>query len=48
MSAPQSLIEIVWERPEFWWSPAISRSLDAGIEASGIDKEEIDLYDFYS
>ena len=38
----------VWERPEFWWSPAISRSLDAGLEASGLDKEDIDLYDFYS
>ena len=38
----------VWERPEYWWSPAISRTLDAAIEASGIVKEEIDLYDFYS
>jgi hypothetical protein len=38
----------VWNRPEFWWSPSISRSIDAGLEASGLDKEEIDLYDFYS
>ena len=38
----------VWERQDYWWSPVISRSLDAGIAASGIDKEEIDLYDFYS
>ena len=38
----------VWERPEFWWSPSISRSLDAGLEASGLEKDDIDLFDFYS
>ncbi|RMY54556.1 hypothetical protein D0865_04647 [Hortaea werneckii] len=37
-----------WERPTFWWSPAISRSLDAGLEVSGIKKEDVDLYDLYS
>lgn len=37
-----------WQRPTFWWSPSISRSLDAGIDASGLRKEDIDLYDFYS
>jgi hypothetical protein len=38
----------VWERPEYWWSPSISKSIDAGLEASGLTKDEIDLYDFYS
>ncbi|KAI7534195.1 hypothetical protein KC317_g19028, partial [Hortaea werneckii] len=37
-----------WQRPTFWWSPAISRSLDAGLQVSGIKKEEVDLYDLYS
>ncbi|KAK5116521.1 hypothetical protein LTR85_009146 [Meristemomyces frigidus] len=37
-----------WERPSFWWSPAMSRSLDAGLKASGLRKEEIDIYDLYS
>ncbi|KAK1059650.1 hypothetical protein LTR74_012485 [Friedmanniomyces endolithicus] len=37
-----------WQRPNFWWSPAISRSLDAGIKASGLEKDDIDLFDFYS
>ncbi|KAK3116416.1 hypothetical protein LTR53_003209 [Teratosphaeriaceae sp. CCFEE 6253] len=37
-----------WQRPNFWWSPAISRSLDAGLKASGVAKEDIDLHDFYS
>ncbi|KAK0363229.1 hypothetical protein LTR94_016138 [Friedmanniomyces endolithicus] len=38
----------VWQRPNFWWSPAISRSLDAAMEASCLGKDDIDLYDFYS
>jgi len=37
-----------WERPNYYSSPAIERSLDAGLQVSGLDKEEIDLYDFYS
>ncbi|CAG7940051.1 unnamed protein product [Penicillium nalgiovense] len=37
-----------WERPNFYSSPSISRSLDAAIEVSGLRREEIDLYDFYS
>lgn len=39
---------IVWERPNFYSSPSISRSLDASIQVSGLTKDEIDLYDFYS
>lgn len=42
------LTSIVWERPNFYSSPCISRSLDAGIQVSGLTKDEIDLYDFYS
>lgn len=41
-------LDSVWERPEYWWSPAISLSIDAALEASGLDKEDIDLFDFYS
>ncbi|TVY48711.1 hypothetical protein LOCC1_G001407 [Lachnellula occidentalis] len=37
-----------WERPNFYSSPSISRSLDAGLAASGLNKENIDLFDFYS
>lgn len=37
-----------WRRPDFYSSPAISRSLDAGLEACGLDKADIDAFDFYS
>lgn len=37
-----------WERPDFYSSPAISRSLNAGLLVSGCSKEDIDLFDFYS
>ncbi|KAI4848003.1 hypothetical protein E4T44_00739 [Aureobasidium sp. EXF-8845] len=37
-----------WERPDFHSSPAISRTLDAGLEACGLNKTDIDMYDFYS
>lgn len=42
------LKQVVWKRPNFHSSPSISRSLDAGIQVSGLTKDEIDLYDFYS
>ena len=38
----------VWNRPNFYSSPSISRSLDAGLEASKLTKEDIDVFDFYS
>lgn len=38
----------VWYRTNFYSSPAISRSIDAALDASGLSKDEIDLYDFYS
>ena len=37
-----------WERPNFHSSPAISCTLDAGLEACGLSKADIDIYDFYS
>ena len=37
-----------WKRPNFHSSPAISRTLDAGLEACGLSKADIDIYDFYS
>lgn len=39
---------VVWERPNFYSSPSISRSLDAALEASALTKEDIDVFDFYS
>jgi hypothetical protein len=39
---------IVWERPNFYSSPALSRSLDTGLLVSGLKKDQIDLFDFYS
>ena len=38
----------VWERPNFHSSPSISRSLDVCLHISGLSKEQIDLFDFYS
>ena len=37
-----------WLRPDFHSSPAIARSLDACLRLSGLEKDEIDLFDFYS
>ncbi|KAI9708257.1 MAG: hypothetical protein M1820_004211 [Bogoriella megaspora] len=37
-----------WKRPDYQSSPSISRSLDAGLTNSGLRKEDIDLFDFYS
>lgn len=39
---------LVWRRPNFYTSPAISRSLDAGLAVSGLTTDEIDFFDFYS
>ena len=37
-----------WSRPTFHSSPAISRSLDACLQLSGLGKDQVDLWDFYS
>ncbi|KAF8855344.1 acetyl-CoA acetyltransferase [Acephala macrosclerotiorum] len=37
-----------WERPNFYSSPAISRSLDEALRVSRLGKEQIDIFDFYS
>jgi hypothetical protein len=45
---PIRLTIIVWERPNFYSSPSISKSLDAALEVSHATKDNIDLFDFYS
>ncbi|QRD87573.1 hypothetical protein F9C07_2278969 [Aspergillus flavus] len=40
--------EEVWNRPNFFSSPAISKSLDGCLASSGLTKNDIDLFDFYS
>ncbi|MCJ1449202.1 MAG: hypothetical protein MMC23_009721 [Stictis urceolatum] len=37
-----------WERKCFYESPAISASLDAALQVSGLQAQQIDLFDFYS
>ncbi|KAH9879077.1 hypothetical protein J1614_002512 [Plenodomus biglobosus] len=37
-----------WNRPNFYTSPSISRSIDTSLELSGISKHDIDLVDIYS
>ncbi|KAM5475203.1 hypothetical protein MauCBS54593_001679 [Microsporum audouinii] len=37
-----------WERPNFYSSPSISKSIDAALISSGLSKEDVDLFDFYS
>jgi hypothetical protein len=39
---------LVWERPHFHSSHAISQSLDSALEVSGLTKSDIDCFDFYS
>jgi hypothetical protein len=40
--------EHFWHRPNYYTSPSISRSIDATLDITGITKDDIDLYDFYS
>ena len=40
--------DIVWDRPNFYSSPALTRSLDAALQASNLTAAEIEIYDFYS
>ncbi|RMZ90602.1 hypothetical protein DV736_g2164, partial [Chaetothyriales sp. CBS 134916] len=37
-----------WLRPTFYSSPAISQSLNAGLAVSGLSRDDIDIFDFYS
>ncbi|KAF2084822.1 hypothetical protein K490DRAFT_75612 [Saccharata proteae CBS 121410] len=37
-----------WNRMNFYSSPAICASLDKGLAAAALSKDDIDLYDFYS
>jgi hypothetical protein len=38
----------VWERSNYFSSPAIEYSIDKALESAGITKDEIDVFDFYS
>ena len=38
----------VWLRPNFHSSPSISQSINGGLAASGLSRDDIDLLDFYS
>lgn len=38
----------VWERPNFFESSAITKSLDRCLDSSGLTADAIDVYDFYS
>ncbi|OBT70566.1 hypothetical protein VF21_10355 [Pseudogymnoascus sp. 05NY08] len=40
--------EDFYNRPNYYSSPAISQALDSGLENSGLKKEAIDMFDFYS
>lgn len=40
--------DAVWERPNFYSSPSIERSIDTALQISGLTKEDIDCFDFYS
>ncbi|KAH8815474.1 hypothetical protein F5884DRAFT_180194 [Xylogone sp. PMI_703] len=37
-----------WERPNFYSSPSISRSLDMALELSGLKADQVDMFDIYS
>ncbi|KAF2270644.1 hypothetical protein CC78DRAFT_485516 [Lojkania enalia] len=37
-----------WHYPAYHYSPAISASLDAGLDVSGCTEADIDIFDFYS
>ena len=38
----------VWERSCYYRSPALEQSLDTAISLSGLERQDIDCYDFYS
>lgn len=38
----------VWERSNFYSSPAIEYSIDNALKAAGLTKDEVECYDFYS
>lgn len=42
------IYHVVWERSNFYSSPSLEQSLDAGLAASGLALEDVDCFDFYS
>ena len=43
-----TLLSTVWERRHLHHSEAISKSIDAALDVSGLSTSDIDCYDFYS
>jgi hypothetical protein len=43
-----NLYRLVWERPNFFSSPSISKSLDAALSVSNLTVDQIGLFDLYS
>ena len=44
----QTFLGVVWNRPNFHSSPAIATALDMCLESSGLGKDDMDMFDFYS
>lgn len=40
--------ETVWERPNYFSSPAVSQSIDSALSVSALTKDDVDCFDFYS
>ncbi|KAH8704740.1 hypothetical protein BGW36DRAFT_1118 [Talaromyces proteolyticus] len=40
--------DIFWERPNYFSSPAVSRSIDEALLVSGLNADAVDIFDFYS
>ncbi|KAK1762795.1 thiolase [Phialemonium atrogriseum] len=40
--------EQFWERPNYYSSPALSMAIDGALDISGLTKDKIDYFDFYS
>lgn len=41
-------LDVVWNRPNFHSSPAVATALDMCLNSSGMGKDDMDLFDFYS
>lgn len=41
-------VYLVWQRPNYHSSAAVSMAIDGALEISGLAKDDISLYDFYS
>lgn len=48
LSGDRHANDVVWNRPNFHSSPAISKSLDHSLASSGLAANDIDIFDLYS